>query len=132
MQPLTGMPPMPSGRNAVDAWRTLDRETRQRLLGGESAPDSTIAVIAVGYARTVLARSPRRRLWPLLAVMICAIAVLTAADVISGTSITANPVARCSTWRWSSHCLHDQAPGSAATRPVGAHGERERLPALGN
>jgi len=62
MEPLTAMPPLPGGRAAIDAWRTVDRQVRRRLLAGEPAPDPTTAVIAVGYARTLLSRTLRHRL----------------------------------------------------------------------
>ncbi|HEX6468092.1 MAG TPA: hypothetical protein VF069_03280 [Streptosporangiaceae bacterium] len=70
MQPMTGAPPVPGGAVALDAWRELDRRTRRELLrGGRPHPDPAIAVVAVGYARTMLARSAMRQRLPLTAAM---------------------------------------------------------------
>ncbi|HWE87986.1 MAG TPA: hypothetical protein VG317_00820 [Pseudonocardiaceae bacterium] len=59
MEPLIETPLVPSDRDAVRGWRSLDRQTRQRLLAGEPAPSPTVAALAVGYARTSLSRSNR-------------------------------------------------------------------------
>jgi hypothetical protein len=65
MQPIADTPPVPYGRVAVDAWRELDRETRRELLRSDRPhPDPAVAVVAVGYAREVLSRSPLRQVLP--------------------------------------------------------------------
>jgi hypothetical protein len=78
MQPMTGAPPVPGGAVARDAWRELDRRTRRELLrGGRPHPDPAIAVVAVGYARTMLARSTMRQRLPLTAAIACLVVTLT-------------------------------------------------------
>lgn len=64
-------PPVPHGRAALDAWRELDRGVRRELMRGDRPhPDPTTAVIAVGYARTMLGRSRLRQTLPLLPVLL--------------------------------------------------------------
>lgn len=84
------VPPVPSGRPAVDAWKSLDRAARRRLLRGEPDPDPAKAVIAVGYARMVLSRSPLRRGLPIASalVIICVVVavVVAVADTVAPPS----------------------------------------------
>jgi hypothetical protein len=63
-------PPIPSGAPAVDAWRALGPQVRKQLLAGEPHPDPLVAAVAVGYARTVLARPAWLRNWPRRVVII--------------------------------------------------------------
>lgn len=86
------MPPIPAGRQAINAWRELDRETRTRLLAGEPHPNPTVAVVAVGYARAMLAGTRRRLRLPLLATVVCAVAVLVVVSDASGTWVLASPL----------------------------------------
>lgn len=77
----------------MSAWRELDHQTRRRLLAaGEPAGDPMVAVVAVGYARTMLTRSRSRRLKLLLPLMACAVAFMVAADLIYGKSVLATPL----------------------------------------
>jgi hypothetical protein len=92
VEPLTGMPPVPAGGQAVAAWRELDRRTQGCLLAGEPGPDPAVAVVAVGYARTMLARTRRRLLLPTLAMVVCAATGLLAADLVSGSPALATPL----------------------------------------
>ncbi|MQY02352.1 hypothetical protein [Actinomadura macrotermitis] len=66
MQPSPGAPSVPEGRAAGAAWRALPKETRAEVLAAEEPiADPAVRAVAVGYARTVLARSPRRQALPL-------------------------------------------------------------------
>jgi hypothetical protein len=83
MEPLIGAPPLPEGRRAVEAWHSLDRRTRADLLvGGRTSRDPTIAVIAVGYARTALARTPGRRIRIQVALVLAVTIVAAAVSLL--------------------------------------------------
>ena len=92
LQPIAEIPPVPSGPVAVDAWRELDRATRKELLYGDRPhADPAVAVLAVGYARAMLARPVPRRQLP-FALAITAVAVLLmvagiALDVAAGIEL---------------------------------------------
>ncbi|MEW2358863.1 hypothetical protein [Spirillospora sp. NPDC029432] len=75
MQPTTPAPPVPAGAAALDAWRELPRDVRRGLMrGGRPHPDPAVAVVAVGYARAMLARPyPRHLLWPIVLLLLWAV-----------------------------------------------------------
>ncbi|MEV0407072.1 hypothetical protein [Actinoallomurus sp. NPDC050550] len=49
-------------------------------------------MIAVGYSRTLLARSYRRRLWPTLILAFCVVAILTVVEVATGGAVLQRPL----------------------------------------
>ncbi|MGI5231010.1 hypothetical protein [Actinoallomurus sp. CA-142502] len=79
-------PPIPTGADAVSAWRELDRQTRRDLLRGTGPhADPVVACVAVGYARTML--GGRRRARRLRRSFVFALAAI--ASMIAGAYLTA-------------------------------------------
>lgn len=62
MDPVTGMPAVPRGREAIRAWRRLDDSTRAGLLSGAQEADPALVVVAIGYARASLVRPMWQRI----------------------------------------------------------------------
>lgn len=79
-------PPIPSGAPAVDAWRALGPQVRKQLLAGEPHPDPLVAAVAVGYARTILAKPVWLRNWPRWVVIIALGAVAGVLNAFSSSA----------------------------------------------
>ncbi|MBO2452366.1 hypothetical protein J4573_35115 [Actinomadura barringtoniae] len=107
MQPITGAPPLPQGAAALSAWRELPRATRRELLRADGPhPDPAAGVVAVGYARAVLARSPLRHAVPLVGVLfavllplIVVLVVTTHSKTISNAVVLPLALAGALAWR---------------------------------
>src|SRR5262245_7032968 len=78
------------GRQAVRAWRRLDRgvrkDVRRRARQGMGHPDPAVAAIAIGRARYILSRSVSVRSWSVVLVVTTGAALGFAAllDRVSG------------------------------------------------
>lgn len=80
---------IPNGRQAIQAWRRLDRGTRREVIRrarhGVSHPDPQVAAIAVGRMRATL-QTPLRR-WAVVAAMglaVCWVLVWLLSQLIGG------------------------------------------------
>lgn len=83
---------IPSGAAATTAWKNLDAATRKHLMSGTPAADPMAALVAVGYARTVLSRSRWRYLAIRLGLYIVLVFGLTLLEV--SVFHTHNPLPR--------------------------------------